>query len=228
MDSFDRVGNHYWATRRATWPLRRFWLDVELVNANNVPSDGPVILAANHLSFLDSPLLMFSLPRRVSFLGKAEYLNSRWTRWLFPASGMIPVDRSGKGLAESMHHAESRLANGEIVGLFPEGTRSRSGGLHRGRPGVAHLALHTGAPIVPVGVIGTDGVQPPGARIPRRGKVQLRFGSPIDLGPWAGQAPTGAVKREIADAVMASIAALTGQSYVDEFATIPETPVPAS
>nr|WHW29303.1 putative 1-acyl-sn-glycerol-3-phosphate acyltransferase [uncultured bacterium] len=227
MGSFDRVGNHYWATRRVTWPVRKLWLDVELIKPENVPRDGPVILAANHLSFLDSPLLMFSLPRQVSILGKAEYLDSRWTRWLFPASGMIPVDRSGRGLVESMRHAEARLADGEIVGIFPEGTRSRSGGLHRGHPGVAHLALHSGAPIVPVGVTGTDCVQPPGARMPRRGKVQLRFGSPIDLGRWAGRAPTSGVKREIADAVMVSIRALTGQSYVDEFAAIPQEPVTA-
>ncbi len=221
QDAFARVGTHYWATRRATWPIRRGWLDVDMVDVGNVPTEGPVILAANHLSFIDSPLLMFGLRRQVSMLGKAEYLSGRATRWLFPAAGMIPVDRSGKGLVESLRVAEGRLADGEIVGLFPEGTRSRGGELRRGRPGVAHLALRTGAPIVPVGIIGTDTIQPPDARLPRfRGRAELKFGSPIDLGPWVGAAPTSQVKAEITATVMESIAALSGQTYRDEFAPI--------
>ncbi len=219
--SFERVGRHYWMTRRATWPLRSWWLDIATVGAANVPGEGPVILAANHLSFIDSPILMFGLPRAVSMLGKVEYLDGRITRRLFPAAGMIPVDRSGKGLVQSLRFAESRLEAGEIVALFPEGTRSRSGDLHRGRPGVAHLALRTGAPIVPVGIIGTDRVQAPDTRFahPRfRGRVEVRFGSPIDLGPWAGMRPSAEVKIDITATVMASIAALSGQRYVDAFA----------
>ncbi len=225
---FDGVGRHYWAVRRATWPVRSLWLDIETIDESNVPDEGPVILAANHLSFLDSPALMFGLSRPVSLLGKVEYLDGAITRRLFPAAGMIPVDRSGKGLVESLRFAESRLAEGEIIGLFPEGTRSRSGDLHRGRAGVAHLALRTGAPIVPVGIVGSDRVQAPDGRfpVPRfRGHVEVRFGSPIDLGPWAGARPTGEVKTDITAAVMASIAALSGQRYVDEFAP---TSVPAA
>lgn len=220
-DVYERVGAHYWAIRRASWLVRRWWLDARLVDADNVPDTGPVILAANHLSFIDSPLLMFGLDRQVSMLGKAEYLQGRATRWLFPAAGMIPVDRSGKGLVESLRCAEGRLAKGEIVGIFPEGTRSRNGELRRGRSGVAHLALKSGAPIVPVGIIGTDHVQAPDTRVPRfRGRVELRFGSPIDMGPWAGRLPNAEVKAEITAHVMASIAALSGQVYRDEFATL--------
>ncbi len=174
--AFDRVGTRYWAIRRLTWPVRRLWLDVQLIDTGNVPSDGPVILAANHLSFIDSPLLMFGLDRRVTMLGKAEYLDGRISSWIFPAAGMIPVDRSGRGLVESLRFAEQRLDDGEIIGLFPEGTRSRGGELRRGRPGAAHLALRTGAPIVPVGIMGTDVVQAPGARAPKlRGRIDLRF-----------------------------------------------------
>lgn len=209
---FDRVGSHYWAIRRASWPIRQLWVDASVVDAKNVPDHGPVILAANHLSFIDSPLLMFGLARQVSMLGKAEYLTGRSTRWLFPAAGMIPVDRSGRGLITSLRCAEDRLAAGGVVGLFPEGTRSRSGELADGRAGVAHLALRTGAPIVPVGIVGTERIQPPGARTLRfRGRAELRFGSPIDLGPWAGQRPSAAVRNEITAQVMASIAALSGQ-----------------
>lgn len=220
---FERVGSHYWAVRRATAPIRRIWLDTTLVDSVNVPDHGPVILAANHLSFIDSPLLMFGLRRQVSMLGKAEYLHGRSTRWLFPAAGMIPVDRSGKGLIASLRCAEERLDRGEMIGLFPEGTRSRSGELGPGRTGVALLALRTGAPIIPVGIIGSDRVQPPDARIPQvRGKVELRFGSPIDLGPWAGQRPCAAVRNEITTQVMASIAALSGQRLCGQRLSAPD------
>ncbi len=221
-DVFAHVGSHYWAIRRATWAIRRLWLDANLVGAENVPEAGPVILAANHLSFIDSPLLMFGLDRPVSMLGKAEYLQGRATKWLFPAAGMIPVDRSGRGLVESLRCAERRLDQGEIVGLFPEGTRSRSGELHRGRSGVAHLALKTGAPIVPVGIVGSDLVQAPDAAIPRfRGRVELRFGSAIDMGRWIDQPPNSETKAAITAHVMSSIAALSGQRYVDAFASLP-------
>ena len=216
------IGRRHGTTRMASWPLRRLWLDVDFEGRSNVASDGPVILAANHLSFIDSVLMMYSLHRRVTFLGKAEYLRSRATASLFPAAGMIPVDRSGRGVAKSLRYAEQRLAAGEVVGIFPEGSRSRDGRLHRGHVGAAHLALRTGAPIVPVGIIGTDSIQPAGKRLPDfRGKATLRFGSPIDLGPWAGRGRSGAVKREITEELMASIAELTGQQRTDEYLPIP-------
>lgn len=219
----ELVGKWYGRTRLATWPLRRLWLDIDVEGMANVPETGPAILAANHLSFLDSMLLMYETPRRVTFLGKAEYLDSRWTRRLFPAAGMIPVDRSGRGIAQSLRQALGRLADGEVVGIFPEGTRSRNGLLHRGHPGVAHLALRSGAPILPVGIIGTDRVQPPGQRLPRRSApVTVKFGAPVDLGAWHRAKPVGATKREITAEVMHAIAALSGQPYVDVYASTSE------
>lgn len=216
------IGRWYGSTRRVSWPLRRLWLDIRLEDEANVPDEGGVVLAANHLSFLDSVLLMYSLPRRVSFLGKAEYLSAWPTRKLFPAAGMIPVDRSGRGVARSLEEAGRRLRGGEAVGIFPEGTRSLDGLLHRGHPGVAHLALKAAAPIVPVGIVGSDLAQPPGARLPSYGaQITLRFGAPIGLGEWVGRRPTGQVKREITDVVMREIAALSGQAYVDTHAPIP-------
>ena len=212
-----RIGRWYWSVRNLCWPLRNIWLKVELEHAANVPATGPVILAPNHRSFLDSVLLMHTLPREVTFLGKAEYLDHWATRTLFPAAGMIPVDRSGKQITRSLGEAVRRLQEGHAVGLFPEGTRSRDGRLHRGHTGVAHLALRTGAPIVPVGIIGSEAAQPVGSRLPRPGvTVTLRFGSPIDLGRWADRGTGRDVKREITDEVMEAIAALSGQTMAGD------------
>lgn len=216
-----RIGRWSGATRRASWPLRRLWLDIEVQGAANIPADGPVILAANHLSFIDSALLLFETPRQVSILGKVEYLDSALTRTLFPAAGMIPVDRSGRGVAWSMRLASDRLRAGEAVAIFPEGTRSRDSLLHTGHPGVAHLMLRTGAPVVPVGIIGTDAVQPPGTRVPRRTPITLRIGAPLDPGRWRDRRPVASTKRDITAEVMAAIGGLTGQPYVGAGASEP-------
>lgn len=216
------VGRWYWGTRRISWALRRVWLDVNLEGAENVPDHGGVLLASNHLSFLDSVLLMYALPRRVTFLGKAEYMTSPATRVLFPRAGMIPVDRSGRSIQQSLGFAGDLLDDGEIVGIFPEGTRSRDGRLHRGHTGAAHLALKGRVPIVPVGITGTDLAQPPGARVPRRGApITLRFGAPIDPGRWVTRRLTASTKRELTDELMDAIAALSGQPRAKEYAPIP-------
>lgn len=217
------VGRWYWTIRAASSPWRNAWLQVDLENPGNVPDHGGVILAANHLSFLDGPLLMYALDRQVSFLGKAEYLYSWPSSWLFPAAGMIPVDRCGRGVRRSLDMAETTLARGDIVGIFPEGTRSRDGRLNRGHTGVARLAVTSGAPIVPVGIVGSGDAMPPGARMPRFGaRIELRFGSPVDLGPWAGRAPSRAVYREITEAVMAAIGELSGQAPSGSDTATPE------
>ncbi|MFT5202245.1 MAG: 1-acyl-sn-glycerol-3-phosphate acyltransferase [Candidatus Aldehydirespiratoraceae bacterium] len=208
----EEIGRWYWRVRHATAPLHQHWLKVETVGLENVPGDGGVIFAANHLSFLDSVLLMYSTPRQVTFLGKIEYLSRRATRRLFPAAGMIPVDRTGRGVGRSLGLAVERLRSGEVVGIFPEGTRSRDGSLGEGHVGVAHLALKSGAPIIPVGIHGSNDALAPGSMVPRRSPITLRFGAPIDLGRWSGARPTGQVKREITDEVMSSIAALSGQT----------------
>ncbi len=217
--SEDNIGQWHHVSRQLSWPLRKLWLNVRLEDVANVPSQGGVVLAANHLSFLDSVLLMFSTPRRVSFLGKAEYLSAWPTRKLFPAAGMIPVDRSGRGVRQSLDVAARKLERGEAVGIFPEGTRSRDGALYRGHTGVARLAVQTGSPIVPVGIIGSDWALPAGSRTPRPGaSVTLRFGSPIDLGPWHGAGRSASAMREITEEVMASIAALSGQRRFHHYA----------
>ncbi|MEM7141291.1 MAG: lysophospholipid acyltransferase family protein [Actinomycetota bacterium] len=219
------IGRWYWTVRRMTVPLHGGWLKVDVGGLENVPSDGGVILAANHLSFLDSVLLMYAPPRRVTFLGKQEYVTARATRRLFPAAGMIPVDRSGRGVARSLGLAIERLRAGEIVGIFPEGTRSRDGLLHPGHPGVAHMALKSGAPIVPVGIVGSDRSMAPGRLLPNRSPISVTFGEPIDLGPWAGRPCNKTTKAEITEEVMACIANISGQERVT--ATSPSAaPVP--
>ena len=145
------------------------------------PVDGPAILCPNHISFLDSAFLMLTLPRNISFVGKAEYMDSWKTKYLFPALGMIPIDRSGgEKSAPALDAAAGVLRRGELFGIFPEGTRSRDGPLHKGRTGAARLALDVGCPIFPVGIVGTDAIQPPGAKAPKPFKrCSITIGRPV-------------------------------------------------
>lgn len=203
-----------------TPPFRFFW-KVTTEGLEHVPSRGGAIIAPNHISVLDSFFVPLVLPRRITYVGKAEYLNDWKTRWLFPAMGMIPIDRSGgDSSARALDAAAGILEGGELFGIYPEGTRARDGKLHKGHTGVARLALRTGAPIVPVGIVGTDRVQPPDAKLPlpfRR--VHIRFGRPIDMRRYRGRADDRMLLRQITDEVMFEIAALSGQEYVDTYAT---------
>ncbi|WP_265522323.1 lysophospholipid acyltransferase family protein [Oerskovia flava] len=185
---------------------------------NNIPRRGPVILASNHLSFIDSLLIPIVSPRHVTFLAKAEYftgtgLRGRVSRWFFTTLGHIPVERDDPRAGQrSLEDALDVLQRGGAFGIYPEGTRSRDGRLHKGRTGVAWLALAGHAPVVPVAVCGTDKVQPVGARLPRIHRVTVHFGTPIDP---ARQITSGArpaqARRELTDEVMASIHRLSGQ-----------------
>lgn len=187
-------------------------MDVDVVGAENLPESEGGIIAANHLSFIDSMLLMYGLQRPVTFLGKVEYMDSVVTRHVFPAVGMIPVDRSGSGIRRSLQEARSRIEEGELVGIFPEGTRSRDGLLHDGHNGVAHLSLKTGAPIIPVGLIGTDKAMPVGDRIPGRAPVQIKIGAPIKPDIQRGRSASVRMREALTTEVMASIAELSGQT----------------
>jgi 1-acyl-sn-glycerol-3-phosphate acyltransferase len=170
---------------------------------------------------IDSFFLPVALPRQIKFVGKAEYMDSWKTRHLFPALGMIPIDRGGGSAAERALDTAARvLEQGGFFGIYPEGTRARDGRLHRGHTGPARLALRTGCPIIPVGLIGTRVVQPPDVKVPRPFKrVQVRFGRPIDVARYGDRAEDRLVLRQIIDEVMFEIRALSGQEYVDEYAT---------
>ena len=206
------AGSQAWLGRALSAPLRHAWLDVNHTNRENVPATGPVVLAANHLSFIDSLLVMYSLNRSVAFLGKSEYLDHPVARRLFPMTGMLPLDRTGRHARVTLDRANEILTSGGVIGVHPEGTRSRDAMLNPGHPGVAQMALRAEAPIVPVALIGTDVVQPVGQRIPTyRGEVEIRYGAPIGIGRWSKNRRTRGAREELTEEGMASIASLSGQ-----------------
>jgi 1-acyl-sn-glycerol-3-phosphate acyltransferase len=170
---------------------------------------------------IDSFVLPSVLPRRITFVGKAEYLDNWKTKHLFPALGMIPIDRSGGDSSrKALDAAAGVLEAGELFGIYPEGTRSRDGRLHRGHTGPARLALRTGAPLVPVGLVGTRQIQPPGRNVPKPFRpCVIRIGRPIDVGHYRDRPDDHLILRELTDELMFEIRALSGQEYVDEYAT---------
>jgi 1-acyl-sn-glycerol-3-phosphate acyltransferase len=178
-----------------------------------------VIVAANHISFFDTIVLMLSVPRRTFFIGKAEYMGSWTTRRLFPALGLIPIDRAvARQAMAALDVAVSALAQGHVLGIYPEGTRSRDGLLHRGHTGVAQLAMMSGAPIVPVGLVGTDRVQPIGARVPRPfRRAEIRFGPPIYPAAYGGSARRR--RQQLTSDLMESVRLLCGRSTSDDFSS---------
>ena len=184
---------------------------------DHVPRTGGVILARNHLSFVDSVVIPTVVPRKVVFLAKSDYFTGTGLRGLasrawFEGLGMLPVDRDDtKAALASLDIALQVLGRGEAFGIYPEGTRSRDGRLYRGRTGVAHLALTAGVPVVPVGLTGTEEVQPVGSRLPRLVEVTVAFGEPLDFSGRFDGVPTGRARRVATDEVMAAIQRLTGQ-----------------
>ncbi len=216
-------GSAYTIVRGFTAPARRVLARVTVINPENLPAAGPVIVAANHISFFDSVLLMFALPRPVSVLGKAEYADNPFTKWLYCGSGMIPIRRENTaGLGHAFEQLEEVLDRGEVLGIFPEGTRSRDGLLHRGHSGAAHLALNTGAPLVPIGIIGTDKLLPTGSGIIRPfQRVTIKIGEPISAAGLGFSTSTSRSRHAMTDQLMNEIRDLCGQDYVAEYAALP-------
>ncbi len=205
-------------------PLYHGLTRVKVEDRHRVPRTGGVIVAANHISFFDSVALLQSIPRRAFFIGKAEYMESWTTRRLFPAMGLIPIERdqARKAMA-ALEVAASVLRRGDVLGIYPEGTRSRDGLLHRGHTGVAQLALMSGAPIVPVGLIGTDEIQPIGARVPRPfRRAVVRFGEPLD--PTSNGGSSRRRRQLLTDDLMEAIRRLSRQPVSVDFAS-PEPPL---
>lgn len=212
-------------SRRVLAPLaRRLWT-IDCVGFDRLPTDGPAILCPNHISFLDSAFLMLTLPRNISFVGKAEYMDSWKTRYLFPAMGMIPIDRSGGDKAQAaLDTAEAVLRRGELFGIFPEGTRSRDGVLYKGRTGAARLAMTVDCPIFPVGIIGTDQIQPPDAALPKiRRSCRIQIGRPVVPDRYRGRSAEHLAWRSMIDEVMFEIREMTGQDYRDVYAGTPQS-----
>ena len=206
-------------------PLVRLLWRPKVSGRDNVPSRGPAILAGNHLAVIDSVILPSVLSRNVYYLAKNQYfigtgIRGAVMRNLMYGLNQIPVDRSGgrKSLM-ALDSALPVLRDGHLLGIYPEGTRSPDGRLYRGRPGVAKLALDAPAPIIPVGLIGTEKIQPIGATIPRIGPtVEVRIGEPLDLTPWQGGEVDSRGLRELTRQLMAAIRELTGQEAVNRYA----------
>jgi len=223
------VGQLYTAARAVLDPIFSFLWRIEVEGLEHVPESGGAIMAPNHLSVLDHFVLATSLPRRITFVGKAEYMDDWKTRYIFPALGMIPIDRDGGSAANRALNAAARvLEDGELFGIYPEGTRSRDGKLHKGHTGVARLAMRTGCPIIPVGLQGTLEVQRPDSPLPKPFKVmRVRLGRPISTARHADHAHNRLVLREITDELMYEIRELSGQEYVDTYATKRAETMPA-
>jgi 1-acyl-sn-glycerol-3-phosphate acyltransferase len=224
-----RVGQLYTVAKTLLTPVFRFAWRVKTIGMENIPTSGPAILCPNHTSVIDSFMLPLTLPRRITFVGKAEYLDDWKTRYLFPAMGMIPIDRGGGSASERALNAAARvLERGELFGIYPEGTRSRDGVLHKGHTGPARLALRTGAPLIPVGIKGTVEIQPPEAKFPKPFKAcSIAFGRPISVDRYGDRADDHLLLRQLIDEVMFEIRALTGQDYVDTYATKKAEGLPA-
>jgi 1-acyl-sn-glycerol-3-phosphate acyltransferase len=206
-------------------PLLKLVFRPEAEGTENVPADGPAILASNHLSYVDWLFMPLTIPRRVTFVAKAEYFTTPGLKgWLqrrfFAGAGQVPIDRSsGTAAAGAMRTGLRILGSGNLFGIYPEGTRSPDGRLYRGRTGVARLALEAHVPVIPVAVVGTDTIAPPGKVFGRFRRPLVRFGEPLDFKRYEGLEGDRFVLRSITDEIMYEIMSLSGQEYVDVYAT---------
>ncbi len=206
--------------RSALAPVaRRLW-SIEVSGLDRLPETGPAILCPNHVSFLDSAFLMLVVKRNISFVGKAEYMDSWKTKVLFPMMGMIPIDRAGGEKSQAaLDAAEGVLARGELFGMFPEGTRSRDGSLYKGRTGAARLATKVGCPIFPVGIVGTDEIQPPDAKAPKLFRsCSITIGRPVRPERYTAATDPHLAWRSMIDEVMFEVQSMTGQVYKNVYA----------
>ena len=213
----------------ALTPLLRGLFRVRVEGREHLPRRGPLIIAANHRSFLDSIFVPLVLGRRVTYVAKAEYFDDPKTAWFFRSVGQIPIRREGGSASEAALGAASDvLDRGGVFGIYPEGTRTRDGLTHRGHTGVARLAIRTGAPIVPVGLVGTDEVQPTDKRMPRLFRtVDIRFGTPITTDRYR-DADDRLALRQLTDEIMFEIVQLCERyEYQDTYATKKAEDIPS-
>src|SRR5579863_6915392 len=223
VGTWEHVGMGYWVVKAILAPLLAILFRPWAEGTENVPREGPAILAWNHLSFSDHFFGPLPLPRKVTFLAKSEYFTGRGlkgliSRTFFRGVGQIPVDRSGGEASDRALATGLRvLAEGKLLGIYPEGTRTPDGRLYRGKTGVARLALESGAPVIPCAMIGTFEFQPPGRILPRLSiRPGVRFGKPLDFSRYAGLETDRLVLRAVTDEIMYAVMNLSGQEYVDE------------
>ncbi|MCT6781233.1 1-acyl-sn-glycerol-3-phosphate acyltransferase [Streptomyces sp. CS7] len=205
-------------------PVLRLLFRPRIEGLENIPTGGAAIVAGNHLSFSDHFLMPAILKRRITFLAKAEYftgpgIKGRLTAAFFRSAGQIPVDRSGKDAGQAaIREGLGVLSKGELLGIYPEGTRSHDGRLYKGKVGVAVMAITAGVPVIPCAMLGTFEIQPPGQKLPKIKQVAIRFGEPLDFSRYAGMEDQKAAIRAVTDEIMYAILELSGQEYVDEYA----------
>jgi 1-acyl-sn-glycerol-3-phosphate acyltransferase len=196
-----------------------------IIGLDNIPKNGPVILASNHLSFIDSVFLPLVVPRRVAFLAKSDYFTGKglkgWaTRQFLTAAGQLPIDRSGgKASEDSLNTGLRVLGEGRILGIYPEGTRSPDARLYRGRTGVARMVLESGVTVIPVAMIDTEKAMPTGTRIPRVRRIGIVIGKPLDFSRFEGMEGDRFVLRSVTDELMYELRQLSTQEYVDVYAS---------
>jgi 1-acyl-sn-glycerol-3-phosphate acyltransferase len=215
----------YWFLKfLALGPLLKLIFRPWAEGTENVPKEGPAILASNHLSYSDWLFMPVVIPRRVTFVAKAEYFETPgikgwFQKTFFSGAGQVPIDRSSGSAAAGAISAQLRLLKeGEICGIYPEGTRSHDGKLYRGRTGVARIALEAGVPVIPVAVINTDVIAPPGKVFGTMARPGVRFGKPLDFSRYDGLQDDRYILRAITDEIMYEIMRLSGQEYVDLYA----------
>jgi 1-acyl-sn-glycerol-3-phosphate acyltransferase len=193
--------------------------------ANKIPTDGAAILASNHLSFSDSIFLPLMLRRPVVFLAKSEYFTGKGikgtlSRWFFKGTGQLPIDRSGGKASEAaLNTGLGVLAQSQLLGIYPEGTRSPDGRLFRGRTGIARMVLEAKVPVFPVAMIDTEKVQPIGRRFPRIRRIGVVVGEPLDFSRFAGMEGDRLVLRAVTDEIIYELMKLSGQEYIDVYAS---------
>ena len=206
-------------------PLLRVLFRPWVRGMENIPATGPVILASNHLSFSDSIFLPLQARRPVVFLAKSEYFTGKGikgalTRWFFKSTGQLPIDRSGGRASEaSLNTGLKVLSQGQVLGIYPEGTRSPDGRLYRGRTGIARMVLESKVPVIPVAMIDTEKVQPIGKRLPRIRRIGIVVGTPLDFSRFDGMEGDRIVLRAVTDEIMYELRMLSGQEYVDAYAS---------
>jgi len=224
----------YWFLKRIILgPVLRLVFRPYVIGLENVPAEGGAIFASNHLSFSDSIFLPLVVDRRITFLAKADYftgrgIKGRLTAGFFKGAGQVPVDRSGGSASEAALRTGLRvLKRGECLGIYPEGTRSPDGKLYRGKTGVARMALEAHVQVLPVAMINTEIIQPPGRKIPTLGQVGVKIGAPLDFSRYEGMEGDRFVLRSITDEIMYELMELSGHEYVDIYAQVAKDKIKA-
>lgn len=216
----------YRASRVVAGPFLHLLFRPEVTGLENIPETGGALLASNHLSILDSIFLPLVVSRPLTFAAKSEYftgtrLVDRLTAMYLRATNQLSVDRAGARAAQAMLEAAlERVNGGALFGIYPEGTRSPDGRLYRGRAGIGWLALHAGVPVIPIAMIGTDRVLPPGHTVPKLHRIQVKIGSPLTFDALRAEGTGGRQRRAVTDTVMEAIGKLSGQEYVPMYASV--------